>query len=156
MVLSTCAFVTPRLSVGGWHATSVAGRDLAGVVVDILTPAVTRNLPESWGGEYTADRARKWIAARDAEGITLLVLDRSSGHPIGLLVLHEEPAHEAGGFVNARLGYLLGADSWGRGFASELVAGFVSWCCRHEVASIVGGVAADNPASARVLTKMLP
>ena len=116
---------------------------------------MTRSLPEQWAGDYTVERARSWIAERDAESVTLMVLDRSSGHPLGLMLLFEEhvAGHRAEGSVHVRLGYLLGEDSWGKGFASELVAGFVRWCRSHEVASIAGGVADDNPAPARVLTK---
>ncbi len=55
--------------------------------------------------------------------------------------------------LGVRLGYLLAERGWGRGMASELVAGFVGWCRENGVVSISGGVAIDNPASARVLVK---
>ena len=158
MVLDGCAFDTERLSVGGWHSIAFEGSEraeLADVVAGMLTPAVTRSLPGPWSGGYTVDRARGWIRERDDEGAALLVLDRSSRHPVGLVLLFEEHVAEgqARGPVDVRLGYLFAEDSWGKGFASELVAGFVGWCRDHEVASIAGGVADDNLASARVLTK---
>ena len=56
--------------------------------------------------------------------------------------------------IEVRLGYLLAEDAWGQGYASELVEGFVRWCRQHPpIASIAGGVARDNVASVRVLTK---
>ena len=42
---------------------------------------------------------------------------------------------------------------WGGGVASELIRGFVGWCERNNVASIVGGVERGNVASRRVLEK---
>ena len=81
MGLADCAFETERLSAGGWHSIAFEGSaqgELADVVADMLTAAVTRSLPEQWSGNYSVDRARGWIAERDDEGVTLLVLDRSS------------------------------------------------------------------------------
>lgn len=158
MVLAGCAFVTERLSVGDWHSIAEGGDahpELADVVVELLTPAVTANLPDGWSGSYSVERARKWIAERDDEGVALLAVERSSARAVGIMLLFEERADPGGerGRVDVRLGYLLGEGSWGRGFASELVAGFVAWCRDHEVASISGGVAAENAASERVLTK---
>jgi RimJ/RimL family protein N-acetyltransferase len=42
----------------------------------------------------------------------------------------------------------------GKGIASELVNGFVSWCHGQEsISPTAGGVAHDNPAATRVLEK---
>ena len=68
-----------------------------------------------------------------------------------LLFLAEWAASSA---VEIRVGYLLAEPYWGRGFASELIAGLVAWCRQQpSVEFLAGGVAADNPASARVLEK---
>lgn len=156
--LASCEFETDRLSVGDWNSMTVEGpqyRELADVIVDLLTPVVTHSLPAQWSGDYSVERARAWIAERDDEGVTLMAMDRSSGRPIGLVLLFVESAgrnHERRS-AEVRLGYLLGEDSWGKGFATELVAGLVGWCRKHRVASIAGVVSDDNPASARVLTK---
>ncbi|MBT5774258.1 MAG: GNAT family N-acetyltransferase [Dehalococcoidia bacterium] len=154
MDLNGCEFETERLLVREWHALVTGdwqARDLAETVAELLTPAVTHALPPDWGGEYDAERARRWIADRDAEGVTLLVVERSSGDPVGLLILTDGAEND--GPVGVRLGYLLVERGWGRGLGSELVAGFVGWCRENGVASISGGVAIDNPASARVLVK---
>ena len=154
MSLDGCEFVTERLLVKEWHSLAASEwreRDLAAVVAELLTPAVTRALPPGWGGDYDEERARRWIGERDSEGVTLLVVERSSGDPAGVVILGDELTDN--GQINVRLGYLLAESGWGRGIASELVAGFVEWCRGHAVASISGGVAIDNPASARVLVK---
>lgn len=121
------------------------------VVRAVLTPQVTRSLPPTWQGAYTEARARDWIEDRDSEGPTLLVVERSSGGPVGLMILYEEDPETEG--VKVRLGYVLAESAWGRGLGSELVRGFVEWCRAAGVASIVGGVERENIPSRRVLEK---
>ena len=154
MICDTCSFVTDRLLVKEWHSLSAGDwvdQDLAQAVSALLTPAVTQSLPEGWQGEYTIERATKWIEERDRTGTTLLVLERSSKAPIGLLILFESDNEPMGRCV--RLGYLLSKSAWGQGLASELVRGFVDWCRAVEIASIVGGIERDNIPSQRVLEK---
>jgi len=137
-----------------WHSLSAGdsrAEDLASVVRAILTPPVTQSLPECWQGEYTVERASEWIEERDQEGATLLVMDRSSGVPIGLMILFESDDEQLGRCV--RVGYLLAEPVWGRGLASELLNGFVDWCRTVDISSILGGVERDNIASQRVLAK---
>ncbi len=120
----------------------------------MLTEPVTRSLPSTWQGAYTLERAREWIDERDREGTTLLVIGKSTRQAIGLMILLEMQAEGDINYLDIRLGYLLSESSWGKGIASELVDGFVEWCREQtSISSIVGGVALDNPASARVLQK---
>ena len=119
----------------------------------MLTESVTRSLPISWQGSYTVDRARIWIEERDNEGAALLVVDKSTVQPVGLIVLFETEA-ESKGCIEVRIGYMLSEWTWGKGIASELLGGFVGWCRGHaSIFSIVGGVAQENFASRRVLEK---
>jgi RimJ/RimL family protein N-acetyltransferase len=104
-----------------------------------------------WQGAYTIERAAKWIEERDREGATLLVVDRSSRTPVGMMILFESDDEHVGRTV--RLGYLLIDSEWGKGLASELVRGFVEWCRTTNIVSIVGGVERDNVPSQRVLEK---
>ena len=148
-------FRTQRLRAREWHAAERAGSvvDLPTVVAEMLTEPVTRWLPPDWHGAYTRARAREWIAERDAEGPVLLVEDRESGAPVGLVLLFEEARADGGG-VDVRLGYLLGESAWGRGLGGELLGGFVEWCrTRPEASSIIGGVAPENSASIRLLER---
>ena len=153
MVLHGCAFETERLHVQDWHADG-APQGLAAIAAALLTEPVTRSLPEAWHGDYTRDRAQRWIAERDHEGVTLIILEKATREAIGLVILFEVPPVRDDRATHVRLGYLFGADHWGKGFASELVAGFARWCRgTRGIGSITGGVPRDNPASARVLTK---
>jgi RimJ/RimL family protein N-acetyltransferase len=122
------------------------------VVAALLTPAVTAPLPEPWHGPYTEARAAAWIRDRDAEGTTLLVADQTTDEPVGLVLLHDasEPGRPTS---ELRLGYLIAECRWGRGYATELVRGFVGWARGSPYDRIVAGVATDNAASRRVLEK---
>jgi ribosomal-protein-alanine N-acetyltransferase len=110
-----------------------------------------RLIVKGWQGEYTIDRASRWIAERDREGALLLVLDRSSKTPVGLIILFESEEEGSGRCV--RIGYMLAESAWGRGYGSELLKGFVDWCRTVSISSIIGGVARENDASRRVLEK---
>ncbi|MDA1257842.1 MAG: GNAT family N-acetyltransferase [Chloroflexi bacterium] len=156
MALATCIFQTERLEAREWHSLSnVDPRlpSLADIVAAMLTESVTRALPISWQGEYDAERAREWIAERDQEGTTLLVTDRSSRQEVGLVILSEAESGRDSG-TDVRLGYLLSEGAWGKGFATELVAGLASWCgAQSSITSISAGADRDNLASRRVLEK---
>ena len=150
MVFESCAFHTARLDIREWHTRSADA--LATFIVDLMTEPVTAALPPEWQGPYTPERAATWIAERDAEGPTLLVVERATDTPVGLVILYEIPTD--GPCVDARLGYLFTESAWGRGFASELLAGLIAWCrADGQVRSLTGGVAPDNHASIRVLEK---
>jgi RimJ/RimL family protein N-acetyltransferase len=157
MLCRACTFETDRLlakvrlslSSSDWQQ-----QDLARVVAAMLTEPVTRLLPTSWQGSYTVERAREWMEERDDEGTTLLVVDKSTHQVVGLMLLFEMNTEDDGVSIEVRLGYLLSESAWGKGFASELVKGFVDWCREQPaISSIAGGVAHDNPASKRVLEK---
>ncbi len=153
--LDDCAFDTERLTVRNWRYDADdnwPSRELSAAVQQTLTPAVTSALPPGWQGPYTLERASSWIEEREAEGTVLRVTERGTGEAVGLLLLGEEALDD--GSLEARLGYLLAESAWGRGFATELVTGFVEWCrTQSAVRSIAGGVDADNVASRRVLEK---
>lgn len=154
MLIEYWSYSTQRLLIREWRSSTTDEwnhQDLAIVVKSMLTKRVTRSLPPDWQGPYTLDRAQNWIGERDNEGITLLVVVKSSKTPVGLVILFE--AAKGGYGSELRLGYILTEWAWGQGFASELIDGFVQWCHNNEVASITGGVERDNIASRRVLEK---
>ena len=151
--LSRCSFETARLRVSRWP--SEVGKesiDLPSVVAQLLTPNVTASLPEPWHGPYSRSRAARWIQDRDAEGTTLLVEDRSSAEPIGLVLLHDS-SQVGDSSTELRLGYLVAEAYWGRGYATELLNGFIRWTRSSPYRRVVAGVASDNTASKRVLEK---
>jgi RimJ/RimL family protein N-acetyltransferase len=157
MNLNDCEFETERLFVKEWHSLSPSDwkqEEIAEVVSAMLTEPVTRSLPSSWQGEYSTDRAREWIRERDEEGTTFLIIDRTSRRWVGLMILSGMQGQGSSVEAEVRLGYLLSEATWGKGIASELVSGFVTWCLGQEsITSIAAGVAHDNLASKRVLEK---
>ena len=153
--MNDCAFETARLRVADWYVLAGGPShafSLVGAVRTLLTSEVTAQLPAEWQGAYSERRALDWIRDRDAEGTPLLVVSRRTGRPVGLLLLHEAKT-AAGDGPEVRLGYLIAEAEWGRGLASELVGGFVTWARQRDVGSIIAGVSASNPASIRVLEK---
>jgi RimJ/RimL family protein N-acetyltransferase len=148
-------FETTRLSAAEWHSVALAeGHDLGDVVMAMLTDATTVSLPPQWQGTYSRERADGWIAERDDESVTLLAIERQSREPLGLVILFELAHTENPTALEVRLGYLFAESAWGLGYASELVQGLVRWCQEQPtIRSISGGVALDNAASVRVLTK---
>jgi ribosomal-protein-alanine N-acetyltransferase len=151
MIRKSSNFVTDRLKVGEWRSLSVGHTEMAHAVAAILTPKVTQSLPEDWRGEYSNDRVAQWLEDIDREATTLLVLDRSSNNPIGLMILFEEDEDQSERSV--RVGYMLAETAWGQGYATELLHGLVDWCRTVEITSIIGGVAKDNVASRHVMEK---
>ncbi len=81
----------------------------------------------------------------------MLILDRSSKKPIGLMIVFKTDDESIGRVV--RIGYMLAESAWGQGIGTELLRGFIDWCKTAKVSSIIGGVERDNIASQRVMEK---
>ncbi len=151
MICKSCSYSTDRLIVGEWSLLSVSDTNMATAVQAILTPRVNQSLPEDWRGEYSEDRAAKWVEDLDQEAAVLLVMNRSTNRAIGLMTLFEDDQKQSGPCV--RIGYMLAENAWGKGYASELLQGFIGWSRAMKIASIIGGVERDNIASQRVMQK---
>lgn len=141
------SFATERLSVSPWDEGLAAGDGaLLDELATVVSPAVTAFLPPALQLSARGDVAA-WARRLDAQAAVSLVRLRDGGALAGLLVL-------SAGAGAVRVGYLLGERHWGRGLASELVAGLVARLgavgFRGEAAA---GVEPGNPASARVLVK---
>jgi len=148
-----CHFETERLQAAEWHSGASgeeASGHLAEFVCALLTPAVTGQLPPSWQGDYDTARALRWIDERDQESTQLLIRSRELGKPIGLMILHEGGTMEA---PELRIGYLIREESWGQGYATELLRGLVGWARTSDYRRTVAGVAHSNAPSIRVLEK---
>ena len=146
--LTALSFASERLAV----SLLADGKDFDEALLDLtralLQPAVVAYLPLGWSEQAPGD----WLEARHAESRVLLVeaIDRNA--PIGLVLLTEDEDESR---TTIRLGYLLREDSWGRGYASELLIGLVA-SLRQAVphnCTLIGGVSKANPASGRVLAK---
>jgi len=152
------SFETDRLVVSDWNHALDLGRDLASIVARLMSPATTQSLRDAWRGEYSVERTERWITERNAESSNLLVTDRQSNEPVGLLILFLIPDDDAPADVwggdEVRIGYLFDEAVWGRGLASELVAGLVDWSREHDgIGTLIAGVGEPDGASARVLVK---
>lgn len=147
-------FTTARLRVRHWAATlaSTVSRDrLLADLAPLLTPEVLAALPPSLHLDAGADAVSRWLEDRAAESDGYLVETVADGRLVGLMIL-ARPDHAAAE-AEIHLGYLFAASAWGRGHATELVRGAVGAARARAPLTLLGGVATDNPASARVLEK---
>lgn len=151
--MAGCEYTTERLRVGSWQwVAGEYGLDLPTEVTRVLTSRTTAALPGPWHGDFDDDRAKEWIAQRDAESPTLLALEVESGRCVGLVIIAELPLAPSG--IDIRIGYVLAEEAWGRGIATELVEGLVEWARGHpSVHRLSAGVEVTNRASVRVLDK---
>ena len=142
-------FTTPRLTVRPWDEALTDGRargPLETRLRALLTPAVLSHLPPGFGPGNGPDAMPRWIETR-REWAQVSLVERD-GDLIGLLFLFTP-----GGGNEHHLGYLLAEDAWGQGYATELVQGLAARQRANPPAILHAGVAAENPASARVLLK---
>ena len=88
----------------------------------------------------------QWIGARDAESDIYLIREKGTDALIGLMFLTPSFNNDI------HLGYLLGQSAWGKGYASELLAGLMLHVPKTGF-RLLGAVGRENPASAHVLRK---
>lgn len=92
------------------------------------------------------------LAMRAAEQLrgdrVRLITQRDNGAPLGVIGLHP---HGNGVW---ELGYWLAMPAWGRGVATEAGAAVITDAQSRGIKRLVAGHFSDNPASARVLTKL--
>lgn len=153
--IAVCRFDTDRLLVSHWAPVlddrSTRPAILAEVLL-LLSPAVTEFLPAPLCLANGPDAVEEWVSNRRGESEVCCVRAKAGGDFIGLLIL--APWLEEGGSLTLRLGYLLNQAAWGRGYATELIRGLVTWCQTTGVrAQILAGVERNNGASGAVLIK---
>lgn len=150
-----CRFNTPRLSVSSW--TSQLKEEghkkiLAEKVIEILTPNVTKGLPDGWQNIATIDDAQGWIKDRDEESHFVRIQLLSTNETVGFIFFYESDSED--NYHNLRFGYLLSEKVWGKGLGTELIEGLIKWCkAEGDIKSISGGVERDNIGSIKVLEK---
>jgi [ribosomal protein S5]-alanine N-acetyltransferase len=150
-----CKFEIDRLLIQSWKyqiAIPLKKSDFAKKVINILTPKVTKNLPDGWNNINSIASATDWIKNRAEESSFLTVQFGSTKEIVGFVFLNESVASD--NFIDLRLGFLLSEVVWGKGVGSELISGLVRWCANEEdIRSISGGVEIDNIGSINVLEK---
>ena len=117
---------------------------IARLANDIRVAENTRRLPHP----YSPDDAVQFIRATSARGAeTVFLIEHDSG-PIGMVGIDcSTPG-------NAELGYWLGVEHWGKGYATEAARGAIDFFFEEfEDDHLYAGARVTNPASRNVLEK---
>jgi RimJ/RimL family protein N-acetyltransferase len=150
-----CLFETPRVSVLKWEfieSQTELKNSTTESVLKIMTPNVTKSLPDGWQNLDTISKAERWITERKEDSNFYSITLTATHEIIGFMFLYENNEIEESNEL--RLGYLLTESIWGKGMGSELIKGLVKWSKDLGVInSISGGVEQDNIGSVRVLEK---
>ena len=150
-----CNYNTHRLAVRSWkHEVKDldSKKKFARTVIEILTPNVTKSLPDGWQDISTLEHAQQWIEDRDAESHFVTIQLLSTNETVGFLFLYESDTGNT--YYDLRFGYLLSEEVWCNGLGTELVEGLINWCqAEGDIKSISGGIDNDNIGSIKVLEK---
>ena len=146
-------FETERTSVTSWKS-ALADETLRNVLVEdckrILTPKVLRHLPDSLNVSARSEDIDQWIDARDAESTVLTIREKTTSKLLGFMILAELPQHDP--LRTVHLGYFFAEESWGKGYATEVLSGLIAHLKPQETpVQLIGGVEKSNIASAKVL-----
>lgn len=148
-------FATARMVIQCWNETLDDDDQRRALVDDlkgVLTPAVLQHLPKSLQISDGQTAMDDWIAERALESDVNLVRDCTNDRVLGLLILAEFTESEVS--TRVHLGYLFSENAWGKGYATELISGLVTWYKNEgQSVQLLGGVETDNVASARALQK---
>ncbi|CAA6809992.1 MAG: Acetyltransferase, including N-acetylases of ribosomal protein [uncultured Sulfurovum sp.] len=147
-------FTTERLIAKEWHSfeeEELNQPDLVDIIENILVPDVTKTFPRMWQGNYNRQRAQGWIEDIDSEAKTVLAVDKETKNAIGFLNFYKVGNRRTA--TNFHVGYVVSREMWSQGFGTEFVEGFIDWCKKNEVSTVLAKVAPDNVASIRVLEK---
>ncbi len=122
---------------------------------DIVAQANNRdvsvNLRDQFPYPYTHADAVAWIARCGEQDPTVNFAITIADHVIGGIGLDRDSDVFAHG---AEIGYWLGAEHWGRGYATEALVAASDWAFTElGLLRLYAGVFSSNPASARVLEK---
>ena len=140
--------------------TAVDAPRIAKLCNDLNLARMTARMPHP----YALSDAEVWIGKAQGQDPTAernFVIDHEDAGVIGMISLfpgREGPAGHSpavGPRLGTELGYCIGTDWQGRGFATEAVQGALSWArSQWRRRAIAAGHFADNPASGRVLEKV--
>lgn len=150
-----CLFKTNRVSIFNWNfieSQTEFENSTTKSVLNIMTPNVTKALPDGWQNLDTQEKVENWIIERKEDSNFYSIILTETNEIIGFMFLHEN--NEIKNSNELRLGYLLTESIWGKGIGSELIKGLVKWSKDLGIInSICGGVEKDNIGSIKVLEK---
>jgi len=148
-----CLFKTHRVSILNWNfieSKTELKNATTKSVLKIMTPNVTKALPDGWKNLDTVNKAESWITERKEDSNFYTITLTETNEIIGFMFLYEN--NEIIDSNELRLGYLLTESIWGKGIGSELINGLVKWSNDSGIInSISGGVERDNIGSIKVL-----
>lgn len=114
---------------------------------DYAIASMTTRMPHPYA-EADARQFVALVARQDGARERTFVIERDGEGPIGAIGFHRPPEGPL------ELGYWLGRPHWGRGYATEAVAGALRWASADwGRKAISSGHFADNAPSANVLIK---
>ncbi len=150
-----CLFKTKRVSILNWNfieSQTELKNAATQSVLKIMTPNVTKALPDGWQNIDTIDKAENWIAERKKDSNFYSITLSATNEIIGFMFLYEN--NESKKTNELRLGYLLNESTWGKGIGSELIKELVDWSKNVGIINAIsGGVEKDNIGSIKVLEK---
>lgn len=144
-------FTTSRLTVSeiSGDIAQLELTELFDRVAELLTPSVVKNLPPYFHGVTSQSDAQRWFERMVSESRLFVVKHNGLDTIIGFLFAYVE--HD----FDAHIGYLLGESYWGKGYASELLSGFINKASEEtKWVKLVGGVDKSNKASSCLLLKL--
>jgi RimJ/RimL family protein N-acetyltransferase len=148
MPILTFTYQTSRLSVVEVFSDTLEAEALV-AITELFTPKVVENLPPYFRHINSLSDAQHWYEKMVSESRLFMVKKTDTNTIIGFIFVF------VGSDADAHIGYLLGEDYWGKGYATELLIGLIDFI-KHEkiIKRFIAGVAINNIVSSRLLHKL--
>lgn len=147
-MISKYNFTTQNLTITHQQNYNTDLNKLYKNTIEILSPNVTKMLPNGWQNISNLKLAEQWVKERSLESTFLTIQEIENKKLIGFLFLY--PTNKN----NYHFGYLLSEKHWGKGYGTELIKGLLIWCkTQVEIKTLIGGVDQNNIGSIKVLEK---
>ena len=158
MSFPNVSFQTPRLTATAlsFNALPHAKNAMSAQLAAILTSDVKRHLPPDLQAVSDTGSALQWLeqTLEECQFVAICSLDDDALVGFFLLYVEVDALSESQPRYALRLGYVVAETFQGKGMASEMIAGLISWCSASGVvSSLSGGAEVDNLPSIKVLEK---
>jgi RimJ/RimL family protein N-acetyltransferase len=147
------AYATPRLDVRPWsHDETPELYDIYGRWDVARWLGATPKVAESEGAMH--DTVERWAAAASGPlGVWAVVL-RSTGRPVGTVVLVMMPDGAGRPTEDVEIGWHLHPDHWGHGYATEAASGALQRAWAADIREVYAVVHPGNDASVAVTRRL--
>lgn len=117
-------------------------------VIALFSPLVVKALPPYFHDIASLEQAEAWFVKMTSDSRLLTVSSKDANELLGFVFLSIENN-------TAHIGYLLGEQYWGKGYAKECLGGLIDWCLAGAAIKVlIGGVEKGNVASAKLLESL--